>query len=248
MRATELHELLGTRGCAIVPVIHALDERQVARNLDVAFGEGAPGALLINHDYDVETFLPVVRGARERWPDAWLGVNFLAVTGADAFPVLGQLAETGCRIDAYWADDARIDERLADGAHQPEAARIAAVRESSGWRGLYFGGVAFKKQREVAPDDYATAATRACDWMDVVTTSGVATGHAARASKVATFRDACGDRALALASGVTSENFSTFDGLIDCALVATGINAPGDFYNIDRQRLATLLRRAGGEP
>ena len=37
-------------------------------------------------------------------------MNFLAVTGRDAFPVLGQLQDDGVEIDAYWADDACIDE------------------------------------------------------------------------------------------------------------------------------------------
>ena len=33
------------------------------------------------------------------------------MTGARAFPVLGDLEGSGCAVDAYWADDARIDER-----------------------------------------------------------------------------------------------------------------------------------------
>ena len=38
---------------------------------------------------------------RERFPALWLGVNFLAVTGKDAFPVLGQLQQDGCAVDGF---------------------------------------------------------------------------------------------------------------------------------------------------
>ena len=49
----------------------------------------------------------------ETFPALWLGVNFLAVTGKLAFPVLGKLKREGIAVDGYWADDARIDERRA---------------------------------------------------------------------------------------------------------------------------------------
>ena len=77
--------------------------------------------------------------------------------------------------------------------------------------------------------------------MDVVTTSGVATGQAAEISKIETFRKACGDTAIALASGVTPENANFFESLVDAFLVATGINISEDFYNIDTRRLERLV-------
>ena len=50
--------------------------------------------------------MPLIREVRNRYPSLWLGVNFLGVTGAHAFPVLGDLERSGCVVDAYWADDA----------------------------------------------------------------------------------------------------------------------------------------------
>jgi uncharacterized protein len=175
---------------------------------------------------------------RSRFPELWIGVNFLAVTGKDAFPILGDLASQGCRVDAYWADDARIDE---DG-DTTEADDIARIRADSGWTGLYFGGTAFKKQRPVAPQRYADAATQAMPYMDVVTTSGAATGAAADLQKVQTFRRALGDRPMAIASGITPENAASYAD-VDCFMVATGINAPGNFYDIDSIRLNALMDR-----
>ena len=65
---------------------------------------------------------------------------------------------------------------------QTEADSIAAVRKSSGWTGMYFGGTAFKKQRPVE----ITVSRRSesgCGYMDAVTTSGIATGHPADLEK-----------------------------------------------------------------
>jgi predicted TIM-barrel enzyme len=171
-----------------------------------------------------------------------MGVNFLAVTGKIAFPELANLESDKIRIDAYWADDARIDERWSAN-DQVEAEEILRVKSDCGWNGMYFGGTAFKKQRDVNPDDYERAASIACDFMDVVTTSGIATGHSADLGKISTFRAACGDMPLALASGITPENVSQYLRDVDCVLVATGINVKDDFYNIDPKRLGKLMQQ-----
>ncbi len=240
MNRTEFHALFATPGPVVLPVIHVLDDARTARNIDALLAAGAPGCFLINHDFGVEEFLPILRSTRARFPDLWMAANFLAVTGRDAFPVLGTLESEGCRVDAYWADDARIDERRDT---QTEAAEISRVREESGWSGLYFGGTAFKKQRPVADADLDTSARIAAEWMDVVTTSGIATGEEADDSKIDTFRRAIGDAPLALASGITPENAHRY-AQVDCFMVATGINEPGNFYDIDPARLSALLATA----
>lgn len=236
----EFHKLFKAPGPVVLPVIHALDAGQVNENIRILVGEGAPGCFLINHDFGIEPFLPVIGEVRSAWPSLWMGVNFLSVTGRDAFPILGELETSDCPIDAYWADDARIDET---GQDPSEARQIAAVRAASGWQGLYFGGTAFKKQRPVDPARWQGAAREAVPFMDVVTTSGVATGEEADLGKIRDFRAGTGDAPLALASGVTPENARNYADA-DAFLVATGINRPGDFYNIDPARLARLMRIA----
>lgn len=230
----------------VTPVIHVVDAAQALRNLDVIDAAGCPGAFLINHDFSVDQFLPILREVRAARPDLWLGVNFLDQPGNIAFPILGQLAREDCRIDAYWADDARMDERVEV---QEIALDIARIRAQSAWDGIYMGGVAFKKQRPVPEEHYALSARISVPYLDVVCTSGIATGHEADLSKIQIFRDAIGDAPLALASGITPENAADYCGLVDCFLVATGINYPGDFYNIDPARLDALLAvtRAKGE-
>jgi len=239
MNRSEFHQLFNTKGPVILPVIHVLDSGQTSANIDTLITAGISGCFLINHDFDVATFLPIIRSIRSRYPDFWIGINFLAVTGLKAFPVLASLEDEGYRINAYWGDDARIDERTDA---QPEAEAIRKTRVETGWNGLYFGGTAFKKQRPVNPEDYATSARIAGGYMDVVTTSGIATGNAAEISKIATFRSALPDTPIALASGITPENAEDYR-MVDCFMVATGINIDKDFYNIDPAKLHQLMER-----
>lgn len=241
MNRSSFHKMFKSVGPVVLPVIHVTDNAQAERNVRVAIGEGAAGVFLINHDFPYTEFLPVIRHVRTRFPGLWLGVNFLAITGKEAFPVLAGLQAEGTPVDGYWADDARIDERRA-ADDQAEAEEIASVKAACGWNGFYTGGTCFKKQREVAPEHYAFSAKMATGFMDAVCTSGVATGKAADLGKIATFRKAMGDTALTLASGITPENAADYGTDVDGFLVATGINRTGDFYNIEPARLARLMR------
>jgi len=223
----------------VMPVIHVLDVDQALRNLDIIDGTGCYGAFLINHDFPMGPFLPILKAIRAARPDMWLGVNFLDQPGNIAFPVLGEFAAEGVRIDAYWADDACIDERSTT---QTKADDIERIRFESGWNGVYLGGVAFKKQRTVDEQDYGAAARASVPYLDVVTTSGIATGYEADLNKIETFRRAIGDHPIALASGITPENAASYCDMVDCFLVATGINFESDFYNINPHRLDALLK------
>lgn len=239
MEKNDFHKLFKTVGPVILPVIHVLSSEQAVRNAKVAIAEGAQGVFLINHDFPHHDLLPMIEEVRRELPSLWIGVNFLGVSGREAFPILADLASGGTLVDAYWADDACLDEHAAQ---QSEADEIARVRARCRWDGFYFGGTAFKKQRDVAPEDHERSASMATKYMDVVTTSGVATGKAADLAKIDAFAKGCGDTALALASGITPENAHLYAPHIDAMLVATGINHEGDFYNIDPVRLGALMR------
>jgi predicted TIM-barrel enzyme len=238
MDRSTFHRLFKSPGPVVTPVIHVQDRAQTLANAGHAVRAGVPGIFLINHDFPVADFLPILRDVRAACPNLWLGVNFLAQPGRVAFPILGRLAAEGCQIDAYWADDACLDERQP---MQTEAESIAAIRAASGWQGMYFGGVCFKKQRPVDPALNEHSARIALPFMDVVTTSGLATGEATDLTKIADFRRGLGQAPLAIASGVTPDNATDYAADVDCFLVATGINRKGDFYNIDPARLAALL-------
>jgi len=151
MTRDDFHKLFKSPGPVVLPVIHVTDNDQAVRNVAIVIEEGAAGVFLINHDFAYPEFLPIIRHVRKRYPSLWLGVNFLAVTGREAFPVLGQLAREGIHVDAYWADDACINEHESATA-QTEADAIKKIREVSGWHGLYTGGTCFKNNAKSHPN------------------------------------------------------------------------------------------------
>ena len=240
MNKTEIHKYFKTSGPAILPVIHVIDFEQVKRNIELAIKEGVSGIFLINHDFGVDTFLPIISATREHFPYLWLGVNFLGVSGDKAFPILGDLQKQGTSIDGYWADDACIDEYESVDS-QVKAKEILQAKVSSGWHGLYLGGTAFKKQRVVQPEHYDVAANIASHWMDVVMTSGEATGQITPTDKISSFQRGAPNTALGIASGVSPENIHKYTNAVDIILVATGINYSADFYNIDPLKLKQLM-------
>ena len=155
MNRTEFHRHFGSNNVIVLPVIHVLNHRQTALNIDKLISERVSGCFLINHDFKINRFLPIIRSIRRIYPEFWIGVNFLAVTGQTAFPILASLQREGYRVDAYWADDACIDERVEK---QVEANLISKIRKDCEWQGLYFGGTAFKKQRPIAPKNFGISA------------------------------------------------------------------------------------------
>ena len=210
----------------VLPIVHVTNHDQAGRNVQIARDAGTNGAFLISHGSvaDAELFDIYLRIAEEN-AGFWLGVNCLG-WGSEEF-----FTRARDRVAGVWIDDALIDESRPE---QPTAARFLEVQQSVGWRGLYFGGVAFKYQRPVR--NLANASRNAVPFMDVVTTSGPGTGKAAAPEKIRTIRQAIGDKPLAIASGVTPENVPDYLPWADCFLVATGISYTFDELDPDRVR------------
>jgi len=214
----------------VLPVIHVESESQALSNAQVALDGGADGVFLINHSIDSGLLLAIHSVVADRFSEAWTGVNCLGLSPADVFRRISD------RIGGVWADNAMIDE---SSEHQPNAQRVLDARQASNSRALYFGGVAFKYQRHV--DDLASAALRAANFMDVVTTSGPGTGQAAHVDKIRVMKQALGAFPLAIASGITPENVASYLPYADCFLVATGIST--SFTELSPYLLQTLVDR-----
>ena len=218
----------------VLPVVHPIGLSEALASVEVAHAAGVKGVFVINQGMnDVDT-LAFVREIWRRHPSLWVGVNLLGRSPAQA---LADTLGTCGRIDGIWSDNALIDERLAE---QPAAAEFVAARRARGWTGLYFGGVAFKYQRDVASDALGQATVLATSYMDVVCTSGPGTGRAAQIDKLVAMRQAVGSEvAIALASGVTAENVVAYLPYVDAFLVGTGIEAR--FGVLDADKLTALL-------
>lgn len=221
-----------TRGRPLVtPVIHVTSPRQALENVSIAADVGADGVWLISHQGDDDALVPLADTVVAHHPGLMVGVNFLGSTSGQAVKTIA--ASGSPAITGYWSDNAGI---IDDEVEMAEA--DAAERRTSGWRGTYFGGVAFKYQR--TPTDLEQTCRTATRFVDVVCTSGPGTGAAADVDKIAQIRDAIGDHPLAIASGITPDNVADYLDLVDVFMVATGISR--SFDQLDTALTSELVR------
>jgi uncharacterized protein len=190
-------------------VIHVEGGAQALRNAQIAKNNGADGIFLINHSISYISLIECYTHIKMHLPHFWIGLNCLDL-GMEAVKVLPK------NTAGLWVDNAHTDE--------PKISRsFSEMRKMSGWKGLYFGGVAFKYQKAVS--DVAKAAKKAVPYVDVITTSGDATGIAPKVEKIRAMKNTIGDHPLAIASGITTENVGEYKPFADCFLVATHISA-----------------------
>lgn len=216
---------------AFLAVIHVEDGAQALRNAKIAEQGGADGIFLINHSIPYSSLIECYHTVREKLPSFWIGLNCLDLGRSAVSFIPKQTA-------GLWVDNAGIDEGLLPVV---EAQDFASLRKESGWQGLYFGGVAFKYQREVA--DASKVARFAIPFVDVITTSGTGTGKAAEIEKIRIMKDAIGDHPFAVASGITPENVGEYMPHVDCFLVATGIS--DSHTELNPSRVRALVKALG---
>lgn len=223
----------------LLPVVHPVSWDEALRSVEVATAAGVRGIFLINQGLDAKDVLRLVLEVRRRYPKLWVGLNLLGYSPAQALAA----ALAGCegRIDGIWSDNAEVAE---DAEEQPQAQEFVDARLRHGWNGLYFGGVAFKYQREVPAEKLSTATRTAASFMDVVCTSGPGTGKEANPEKLRAMRSGIGsEAALALASGVTTDNVNSYLPFVDAYLVGTGIEK--SFGELDPDKVAALQEQIG---
>jgi hypothetical protein len=208
----------------LLPVLHLpFGPEGLLQSVEVAREAGCDGVFLINQGMGTPELLAQLPRLKERYPDLWLGINLLGYEPAEIL----RMPEAEL-LDGVWADDAGVD----------AMDERAAEAEQQRWRGLYFGGTAFKTQAPIPAEKLAEVGRRAAAFVDVVTTSGPGTGRAASLDKVLRLREALGEHPLALASGVTPENVHEVLPYVDAYLVATGIEQ--QFGRLDPVRTRAL--------
>lgn len=223
------YRLTFPRRHTVLPVIHVDSLAQAHRNAGIARDAGADGVFLINHGMADEALLDIHEAVADAHHGWWVGVNCLGLSAEQAFK------SASPKVCGVWADNAKIEEGEQS---QPYAERVLAAQRVQAPNCLYFGGVAFKYQRPV--EDLEVACRVAARYMDVVTTSGPGTGHAAEIKKIARMKRALGETPLAIASGITPENVGGYLPHADCFLVATGISC--SFSELDPARVLALIQ------
>ena len=225
----------------LLPVIHPISRADALRAVSVAHSLGVRGVFLIDQGMSERDVLVLARMVREAYPTMWIGLNLLSRT---ATKTLTTTYNRELRVDGIWSDWAGIEENRVVGSSHPVAETFMNARRAASWDGLYFGGVAFKYQREVAPSDLGAAAEMSVPYMDVLCTSGPGTGHAADIEKVRALRAGIGDHAMALASGVTPDNVRSYMPYVQAFLVGTGIEQR--LGVLDPAKIEALLRAMEG--
>jgi len=198
-----------------LPVIHPVSEAIALSSIQTAVEAEADGIWLINQGMRTPELLAFIPKVNRLFPKLWIGVNLLGTPPDQMIGCIKDLPVWG-----IWCDNAGINEwqdRQVDGEEFRDA------RKLHNWKGLYFGGVAFKYQREVQDNMLPVAAQKATAWMDVITSSGPGTGYAAPTEKAKALRAGAGEHAIALASGVSPENIEGFLPYVDAYLVASEI-------------------------
>ena len=218
----------------LLPVVHPIGSEKALAAVHVAVACGIRGVFIIDQGMIERDVLALVREVRDRHPSLWIGINLLSRSPAGA--LVSALDACGT-IDGIWSDDAGVYEGGVDAL----AGSFVTVRQRLNWTGLYFGGVAFKYQREIAHEDLGRAAANAVPYVDVICTSGPGTGLAADVGKVSALRSGLGgDHAMALASGVTPENVRRYMPHVQAFLVGTGIESR--LGVLDPNKIEALLR------
>ena len=122
-----------------LPVIHPLSEKTALQSIACAVNADADGIFLINQGMSGKEVLSFNNKVRSLYPDLWIGINLLGYYTHETFEALSVGDFNG-----LWRDNAQVDENETTQSF-PE--KFATVRSESGWKGIYFGGVAFKGQR-----------------------------------------------------------------------------------------------------
>jgi len=221
----------------LLPVIHPVSRVIALDSIRLCVRVGIRGIFLINQGMREDELLALLREVQGRFPALWVGVNLLGLSAAAALSTLYG------KIDGIWTDTAEVDERRKE---QPAAAAFVKDRHERGWGGLYFGGVAFKYQREVAYDQLCSAAAAASPYVDVLCTSGPGTGKPVDVHKLIELRHGLAnkEKPLALASGVTTKNVHAYLPYVQAFLVGTGIEK--SLGVIDGAEVAALQRIVEG--
>lgn len=194
----------------LLPVIHVKDQLQTIIQIGEANLAGCNGVFLINHRIRHTKLFSMIPQIRKIYPYIWIGVNPLDLSPLKA------IEKIPIGVNGLWVDDSYIED------DKPLTEAIQMWNRINELNILYFGGVAFKHQKPVTQLELRCKDAK--NLMDVVTTSGDDTGVSPYIGKIACMKKYIGDKPLAVASGITSDNVNDYLPYVDVFLTSTGIS------------------------
>jgi uncharacterized protein len=224
----------------VLPVVHVKNgegSAQIAlQNTLMAKELGADGVFLIQMTNPNFKVLEAIHNfVSKKIPNFFIGVNYLDISVYRVF----QAQVINSNISGLWSDDGGIIRHLPD-FYDTKLAEAAWIKKNQmGWKGLYFGGVAFKYQNKIPLKELSEISKLAINYMDVVTTSGDKTGSPPELEKIKIIRESIGNFPLAIASGLSAQNVKNFLPYTDCFLVASSVTK--DENNFDPKKLEEFI-------
>lgn len=210
------------------PVIHLKNAQLMQDNILLAIEVGATGVWLINHENEPRTTIQAYAVAKRlvdlNKSGLKIGCNFLVGEASNEL----RLAPEG--LENVWSDRCGWTGKEFD---PHECDRIGNEKVTRGI--TFWGSYAFKHQHDI-PIDYKHL-KQAEPVLDVLVTSGPATGQACDPEKLRRIRELW-IRPVAVASGVTPKNAATFLPYVDIILCATGISET--FHKLNRKKTTDL--------
>jgi len=202
----------------ITPVIHCLEWEQINENLKICARNDIERVWLIYHSTKPFAVMQLKYWFVESkllYPQLKIGLNFLQLPTNESMAIGESLG-----VDGIWSDY--------------DCSGIINRKR------LLFGPVAFKYQKTVENDELENVCKEAMKNMDVITTSGPATGVPASIEKIKRIRSYIGNYPLAIASGINIDNKKQFEPLVDYMLVASSIT--NDNEVIIEDKLVKLIK------
>lgn len=246
----------------VLGVVHITSVRQAVRNATVAFENGCDGVMLTDHDPAGSPtplrLIKAYRAVRQAYPREFIGLNVLnkyvdeartrRMASGDAGKCWELLARAAPDASCLWLDNAKVDERRPI-EKQDGADSIVDALKASGYRGLYFGGVAFKGKRKVPPESQIEAASMGAGFMDVVTTSGAGTGHEPTPDKIERMAEGACDASHGYIGRAAPGRMSRLATTSRSALAVEGVNVPiGIASGVDPENVISFLEVCPGMP
>lgn len=207
-------------------VIHSRVGQEARDNAELAINCGMNGVFFISHgNMHSNAVIEMAKMFKQNHSNIAVGVNLLGER------IQSAISESqDAMLDMVWTDETPSEN---------DCRVIRSFKDNGLWKIKWYGGVAFKYQPQ--PEDLTIAAKEAVGVIDVLTTSGVGTGHAPDIEKLKTLSDGFGQR-VAVASGASVENIEAMLPYVGDFLIATSISR--DFYTLDEKKCLALVKVA----
>lgn len=211
----------------VYPVIHYKDDETSFRNCEIIFDGDyqADGVFLIAMNGKDKPIVPIALKIKDKYPNKKIGINLLRYENYDACK-----KSIDNNLDMIWSDKPLVNGPFLD----PNSLKILELLRNTNV--TFFSSFAFKYQKiDKTPNESALTIQ---NFGLYPVTSGESTGTSADLQKIKDIHNALKSTGksldLAIASGLTPENISSYKEYITCAIVATGISKNFDEFDADK--------------